>query len=217
MRVIGIGAGGHAKVVLECVRAMRDDIEVVGLLDADKEHHGQSVLGAKVLGGDELLEKLHAQGVRHAFIGVGGVRDNAPRRRVFDNLLRHHFEVLTVISDTAIVSPSAVVGVGSVVCPGAIVAAGARIGRNVIVNTGAIVEHDCEVADHVHVASGAILAGGVSVGEGAHIGAGSTVRQGVSVGRDAVVALGAAVIEDVAAGTVVGGVPARPIRAGVSA
>ena len=76
---------------------------------------------------------------------------------MFDNLLRHHFEVLTVISDTAIVSPSAVVGVGSVVCPGAIVAAGARIGRNVIVNTGAIVEHDCEVADHVHVASGAIL------------------------------------------------------------
>jgi len=114
MRVIGIGAGGHAKVVLECVRAMRDDIEVVGLLDADKEHHGQSVLGATVLGGDELLEKLHAQGVRHAFIGVGGVRDNAPRRRVFDNLLRHHFEVLTVISDTAIVSPSAAVGVGSV-------------------------------------------------------------------------------------------------------
>ena len=217
MRVVGIGAGGHAKVVLECVRAMRDDIDVVGLLDADTKLHGHSVLGCKVLGGDEMLEKLHAQGVSHAFIGVGGVKDNAPRRKVFENLLRHHFEVLSVISDTAILSPSAVVGAGSVVCPGAIVAAGARIGRNVIVNTGAIVEHDCEVADHVHIASGAILAGAVSVGEGAHVGAGATVRQGVSIGRDAVVALGAAVIDDVAAGTAVGGVPARPIRAGVSA
>jgi sugar O-acyltransferase (sialic acid O-acetyltransferase NeuD family) len=217
MRVVGIGSGGHAKVVLECVRAMRDDIDVVGLLDADSKQHGRTVLGCTVLGGDDMLDDLHSQGVSHAFIGVGGVKDNTPRRKVFENLLRHHFEILTVISDTAIVSPSAEVGAGSVVCPGAIIAAGARIGRNVIVNTGAIVEHDCEVADHVHIASGAILAGTVSVGEGAHVGAGATVRQGVSIGRDAVVALGAAVIEDVAAGTVVGGVPARPIGAGVSA
>ena len=217
MRVVGIGAGGHARVVLECVRAMRDDIEVVGLLDADTKLHGGTVLGCKVLGGDELLEQLHAQGVSHAFIGVGGVKDNTPRRRVYEKLLLHHFEVLTVISDVAIVSPSAVIGAGSVVCPGAIVAAGANIGRNVIVNTGAIVEHDCEVADHVHIASGAILAGTVSVGEGAHVGAGATVRQGVTIGRDALVALGAAVIDDVAAGTVVGGVPAKPIRAEVSA
>jgi UDP-perosamine 4-acetyltransferase len=216
MRTVGIGAGGHAKVVLECVRA-RADVDVVGLIDSDPNLRGSSVLDCKVIGGDEMLEQLHAEGIRHAFIGVGGVKDNTPRRKVFENLIRLHFEVLTVISDTAIVSPSATVGVGTVICPGAIVAAGARIGRNVIVNTGAIVEHDCEVADHVHIASGAILAGNVSVGEGAHIGAGATVRQGVSIGAEAVVALGAAVIGDVAAGAMVGGVPAKPIRARVGA
>ena len=216
MRIVGIGAGGHAKVVLECVQA-RADAEVIGLLDNDPEQHGRIVLGCKVLGGDERLAQLNSEGVSHAFIGIGGVKDNTPRRKVFENLLRLHYQVLTVISENAIVSPSAIVGAGTVICPGAIVAAGARIGRNVIINTGAIVEHDCEIADHAHVASGAILAGNVSVGEGAHIGAGATVRQGLNIGRAAVVALGAAVIDDVAAGAVVGGVPAKPIRAVVGA
>ena len=62
MRAIGIGAGGHAKVLLESLQA-RGDVEVVGLLDSDKKLHGTSVLGVKVLGGDELLPKLRRDGV----------------------------------------------------------------------------------------------------------------------------------------------------------
>lgn len=214
MRTVGIGAGGHAKVVLESLQA-RSDVEVVGLLDADPQMKGKEILGVRVLGGDELLAKLHSDGVDHAFIGVGGVGDNQPRRMVFDLLKKHGFKLLSVVHPSSVVSPSAIVGEGTVLCPGSIVAAGTKLGRNVIVNTGAVVDHDCDVQDHVHIASGAILAGGVSVGEGAHVGAGASVRQGVRIGRNALVAMGAAVIEDVADGSVVGGVPARPLRASV--
>jgi sugar O-acyltransferase (sialic acid O-acetyltransferase NeuD family) len=212
MRAVGIGAGGHAKVLLEALLA-QGDVEVVGLLDSDPELKGSKVLGVPVLGGDELLEQLHKDGVRHAFMGVGGIGDNSMRSRLFEWVKKSGFELISVRHATAVVSPSSHIGEGTCLCPGAIVGAGARLGLNVIVNTGAIVEHDCDLGDHVHVASGAVLAGGVSVGAGAHIGAGATVRQGVRIGRNAIVAMGAAVVDDVPDDIVVAGVPARPMQA----
>jgi acetyltransferase-like isoleucine patch superfamily enzyme len=50
------------------------------------------------------------------------------------------------------------------------------------------------------------------IGDGAFVGTGAVLLQGVTVGPHAVVGAGAVVTEDVPAGTVVGGVPARPLR-----
>src|SRR5918992_5284002 len=81
--VIGLGAGGHAKVMIDALRA-RGDCEVVALLDADAKTWGTRVLDIPVTGGDATLAEWRGRGVGHVFVGVGGARDTAPRRRLYE-------------------------------------------------------------------------------------------------------------------------------------
>ncbi len=206
-----LGGGGHAQVLIECLR-LTGGIVPIAILDPNPAFVSRTILGVPVRGNDDLLPVLFKEGIRLFVAGVGGVGDNGPRKRVFEAAIRAGMKPVTVKHPTAVCSPSAIVGDGSVVLAQAVVNTGARIGSNVIINTGAIVDHHCEVRDHVHVAPRACLASTVKVEEEAHIGAGAVIRQGIVIGRAAVVGAGAVVVKPVAPGSCVVGVPAEPIR-----
>ena len=209
--VVGLGAGGHAKVVLEAIVA-GGRYEVVALLDPREELWGTTLLGVPVVGDDAGLSRHYDAGVTFAFVGVGAATGTATRRRLYEHLDSRGFDIVSVFHPLAAISPSARISRGATVLAGAVVNADASVGVNAIVNTGAIVEHDCRLGDHVHVASGARLAGGVIAGDGVQIGIGATVIQGITIGHAAVVGAGAVVVRDVEPGVVVGGVPARILR-----
>lgn len=185
---------------------------VKACLDPDPSKRSKGWLGLAVFSHEKSIKALKKKGVSHFVVGVGGVGDNRPRRRLFERAVKAGLLPLSVQHPSAVVSPSARLGAGCQVMAGCIVNAGAKIGRNSIVNAGAIVEHDCRLGDHVHVASGAVLCGSVSVGDEAHIGAGAVVLQGVSVGKSSLVGAGAVVVRSVPSQTVVKGVPARASR-----
>jgi acetyltransferase-like isoleucine patch superfamily enzyme len=73
------------------------------------------------------------------------------------------------------------------------------------------VNHVFDDPDRPFVDQG-ITAEGIVIEDDVWLGAGAVITDGVHVGKGAVVAAGAVVIKDVPAHTVVGGVPARPIR-----
>lgn len=210
IRVVGIGSGGHARVVVDILQAM-GGFDIVGLLDHDVDLHGRAILDVPVLGDDSLLPDLRAQGVTHAFIGVGTVGTPEGRIRIWAAMQHVGLEPVQAIHPSAVIAASAKLGRGVTVMPGAIVGAAAMLGDNSILNTGAIVEHDCVVAAHAHVATAASLAGGVQVGEGAHVGIGASVIEYIKIGAYALVGAGAVVTRDVATRTTVVGVPAKPI------
>ncbi len=203
--VIVLGAGGHAVVVVETLRAMGAVIE--GAVDPAKT--GGEVRGVPVIGGDGALDAYGAGGVTLAN-GIGSIGDSAARRSAFERFKELGFRFATLVHPAAVITASDVLfGEGAQIMAGSVVQTGARIGPNAIVNTGAIVDHDCGIGAHAHIAPGAVLCGNVTVGEGAHIGAGATLIQGVSVGAESFVAAGALVACDVAPGARVLGVPAR--------
>jgi UDP-perosamine 4-acetyltransferase len=208
VNVVVLGAGGHARSVIEAVRLAAEH-ELVACTTPDASP-GTDHDGVPVAGGDDVLASLRdEQGVTGAVIGLGATHDNAPRARLAQVAAEAGLELVTTVHPRAIVSPLAQIGPGSVVLAGAIIGPGARIGRNVIVNSGAVIEHDVLVEDHAHIAPGAVLAGGAVVRTLAHVGLNAGVLQGVEVGAGAIVGAGAVVVSDVRTRGTVVGIPAR--------
>ncbi|MFC2035007.1 acetyltransferase [Chloroflexota bacterium] len=209
--IIGLGAGGHAKVVIEILR-LSNNYELVGLLDSRQELWNTELLGIPVIGDDSLLAELNKRGINYAFIGLGTIGDTRPRRRLYEKARRQGFQIANVIHPQAVIAPSVIIGYGSTIMAGVVINAAAQLGDNVIINTSAVVEHDCVISNHVHIATGARLASGVHVGEGTHIGLGSSILQCIHIGCNAIIGTGAVVVDDVPDNVTVTGIPARILK-----
>lgn len=207
--IIIVGAGGHARVLIDALRALRRD--VVGLVDANPASRGNVVFGIPVLGADDAVLR-YATSEIELVNGVGSTGSTLLRRRLFDNFKERGFRFAIVTHPGAHIASQVTLREGAQVLAGAVVQVGSMVGRNAIINTNASVDHDCQVGAHVHVAPGATLCGEVRVGDGAHVGAAVCVLQGVELGAECVVGAGAVVLNDVPPGHRVAGVPARELH-----
>lgn len=204
--VIVIGAGGHARVLIDALQ--RAGVPVLFATDANRTKHGGSLLGVPVIGDDRAIAS-HPPGTVSLVVGLGTVGKDNVRQAVFERLASEGHRFATVVHPRAIVAPDVTLLEGAQVMAGAVVQTGSHIGRNAIINTGARVDHDCRVGDHAHVAPGATLCGAVEIGAGSFIGAAACVIQSVRLGEGSMVAAGAIVVRDVPAGARVMGIPAR--------
>lgn len=205
-RVAVIGAGGHAKVIIDLLRS--GGHEVVACLDAGRE--GDVVNGVPVLGDERVvLPELIKQGLEAVFVALG---DNGLRQRIAASVAALGLEMVPAIGRSAVISPSADIGQGCAIMEGAVVNADAVIGNFAIVNTCASVDHDCVIGAFAHIGPGSALAGCVKVGAGAFLGAGTRVIPGVEIAGGAIVGAGGVVVGDIGSPGTWVGVPARKIK-----
>ncbi len=195
------GGGGHAKALIDVIRAI-GGYQIVGVLDDNPALRGE-LLGVPVLGGAEQLPLLYQQGIRLAVNAVGGIGNVKIRIQIFERLAQAGFTFPALVHPRAVVEPSASLNAGVQVFPLAYVGSEAITGFGTIINTGAIISHECSLGDFVNISPGAILAGQVQVESGALIGMGATINLQVKVGAGARIGNGATVKSDVPAGGVV--------------
>lgn len=196
-----VGAGGHARVVFDALRAAGAELPVVVRDDNLRLEGGQFLDISVRTPVDWVIDGL---GVFHVAIGANAVRERCQQQGC-----QHGMRARVIVHPRGIVSPWARIGDGSFVAAGGVVAPLASVGTGVIVNHGAVVDHDCTVADFVHLAPNSTLGADVTIGRRVLIGAGAIVLPGRRVGDDALVGAGAVVSRDVAPGTTVVGIPAR--------
>ena len=194
------GASGHGKVVKDILNANGVKVEAF----VDDNPRVDECSGRKVL--------HDATGLSPMIVSIGV---NKIRRIVVDRLIAkanaegYPLEFATAIHPSAIISPSAKIGEGTVVMAGAVINADAVIGKHCIVNTGATVDHDCVVEDYCHIAPGSNVSGGTHIGEGTWIGVGACVIQCLNIGKDCMIGAGSVVVKDIPDGVTAYGNPCR--------
>lgn len=204
-RLIVVGAGGHAKVVIECARSV--GWRPVAAFDPGQV--GRTVLGVPVRGSDDDIEAFWTDG--HCDCAVVAIGANDLRKRLAGRIRALGCPTPSIVHPGAWISPTAEIGQGVVVMAGAVVNAEATVKRDCIINTCAVVEHDCRLGEAVHMAPRSVLGGGCRIGTETLFGIGATARPEIRVGKRAIVGGGSVVVADVLDMSTVFGNPARRV------
>jgi sugar O-acyltransferase (sialic acid O-acetyltransferase NeuD family) len=111
----------------------------------------------------------------------------------------------SIVSDHALISPSARIGPGAIICDFAMVNNAVEIGSHFLANAYAQVSHDCVIGDYVTLSPKACCNGWVSIGDEVFVGAGAVIRNGapdkrLRIGQGATIGMGAIALKDVPAG-----------------
>jgi len=110
-----------------------------------------------------------------------------------------------LVDPSAVVSSTAVLGLGTQVFWHASVSPLSVLGQHVLVGHGAAIGHDAVLEDMVCVLPGARIGGDVVVGEGTTVGMGALILRGVRIGAHAHIGAGAVVTRPVDPGSSVVG------------
>jgi sugar O-acyltransferase (sialic acid O-acetyltransferase NeuD family) len=192
-----LGAGGHAKVIIEIAELL--EYKIAGVFDQNENI--KNILNYPVSQDFQILLKQ-----QNIFFAFG---NNQSRKKNSESFRSNCFNL---IHPSTVISKNIDLGCGNAIMAGVVINSSVKIGDFCIINTSASIDHDCEIGNYAHVSPKVALAGNVKVKEGAQIGIGACVKQNITIGKWAIVGAGAVVINDVPDYAVVVGNPSRIIK-----
>ena len=207
--IIGARADGHAKVVLEILKA-GNTYKVVGFVDDDPSKLGVEIKGLKVLGNTDMLPSFkETLGVECAIVAIG---NNLLRRKLSEKIVASGLELINAIHPTVSFDPDVIIGKGCYIGQGVIAVTGTKIGNCVNIHTGATIDHDNIIEDGANLGPGVHTAGRVKIGRDATLGTGAIVIPDGIVGENSVIGAGAVVLGNIPANVTAVGIPAKVVK-----
>jgi len=188
------GASGHGLVVTDIAKACGYE-EIIYVDDGDNVYPA--------------FEEIKKQNDIPLAFGIG---INVTRKKLFEKVLKHGFDIVNLVHPSAVISTSVTIGVGTVVMPNVVINSKNKIGCGVILNSSSVIEHENVIEDFVHISPNVSLAGEVTIKENTHIGIGSSVIQGITIGKDCIIGAGSVVIRNIENNKLCYGNPCKVIK-----
>ncbi|EIM05709.1 serine O-acetyltransferase [Planococcus antarcticus DSM 14505] len=207
-QIVIIGAGGFGREVawlIERINQVKEEWNLIGFVDDDKEIQGKEVNGYKVIGNIEWLKE------KEVYV-VNAIGDPIVKKKVISRLEGSKNIYPVLIDPNVIYSNSVSFGEGSIICAANILTTDIQVGSHVIINLDCTIGHDATLGDYTTVLPSVNVSGFVETAECVSIGTGSAVIQGVKIGANTVVGAGSVVVKELPANCVAVGAPAKPIK-----
>lgn len=156
-KLVIIGAGGHAKVVLDALLKI-GDYEVIGFAD-DHLFTGMEVAeGYQVIAS---TNSLHAfdDCIDRFIVAIG---DNRTRAYLYQTL-KNYYEPATIIHPDATIAKNVEIGPGTVVLAQSVINSHVKIGQNCLINSLCLIDHGTIIEDNCHIAQGTIIGSDVHI------------------------------------------------------
>tara|TARA_Y100000589_G_scaffold162184_1_gene154136 strand:- start:146 stop:808 length:663 start_codon:yes stop_codon:yes gene_type:complete len=197
-------AGSLAKEIYDL--AKRTGMNSNNILFVDDKLFGNKFTSdmVDILSEDQLIAKYNKEDKVIVASGEPSVREN-----LFTNLSNKDFNFGILIDPTSIISPSAVIKTGTIICDFCSISSDTFIDNNVLINRQSIIGHDIKIAPHAVISSTVNLGGSVTVGKASYVGMGAHVREDLKIGAYSIISMGSIVHKDVKDETIVMGNPAR--------
>lgn len=145
MNLLILGAGSHGREVRELAQSL-NMFRRIAFLDDDPEI-------MEAIGTCADIRRY----VQDYPIAIPAVGDHDIRMRWLQELADAGFVLPVLIHPGAMVSPSADIGYGTVICARVTVGAGAVIGKGCIISSGATIDRNVIIPDGVHINCGQVV------------------------------------------------------------
>lgn len=204
-RILIVGAGGFGREVLLWARDTWPQwgAKIVGFLASDSGRNNGNSAPLPILADPAEYHPDPHDGLLLA-IGIPHTR-----RVVAEMLAARGGSFLTLIHRSAIVAPTAAVGVGAVICPNVIVSDAAAVGDYALLNYFASVGHDASVGNFAVLSPYATLGGGAEIEEDVFMGLHASVGPGKRVGARSKLSANSCALADAPRDSLIFGAPGR--------
>ena len=219
-QLVIVGARGYGREVCDLLENNKDQCR---LFIGGEDFNSRSLLIKGFL--DDKVDALDGKGCWPPIIGAVETYEIQPDDIFFCALGDSHWRkyysemfgrkgghFLTVIHKTALVSPLASIGEGSLISAYSLISSNVIIGNQVIIQPFSNFGHDVRVGDYVSIESYVFLGGYSSVGELSTMHTKSSIVPHKSIGKECVVGIGSVVMRNFKDGLKVFGNPALVLK-----
>lgn len=202
LKVILAGGGRLAGLLVEI---FSKQVEFAGYIDdVFSEAYVEKNYGLKKLGKSTDLAALK-DSYNHAVVAI---TDVAARKKYGDLLKNNGFELVTLVSSTAIVANNAKLGAGCIVRHSAVIGPNVIIGDNTVISDQAYIGHDSRIGQNVYIAPKVSINGSATIRDDTFLGTGSVILPEIEIGAKGTVGAQACVTRKLEENARVIGIPA---------
>lgn len=187
--VLIIGAGGHAAEIRDYIRHYNqsgtvETIEVFGFIDDDRtpyDHYGYE---------EPFLGGIANHDIRKDCYYIMGIANLKYRKGIIERFRSEGAQFTGLIHPTALISPSAEIGLGVVISHNASVGPKAKIGNFNMLNSRCTVGHDTVMGDYNFISPKVALSGNTQIGDNNMFGTNASTIPGAKIGDNNTIGAG---------------------------